>query len=34
MTNIKQLRDLWVDGGKNAEYNKVFRIIRYFCKLL
>ncbi|CAD8055500.1 unnamed protein product [Paramecium primaurelia] len=27
MTNIKQLRDLWLDGGKNAEYNRVFRII-------
>ncbi|CAD8062212.1 unnamed protein product [Paramecium sonneborni] len=27
MTNIKQLRDLWVDGGKNAEFNRVFRII-------
>ena len=29
MTNIKQLRDLWVDGGKNQDFNKVFRIIRY-----
>ncbi|CAD8147833.1 unnamed protein product [Paramecium octaurelia] len=27
MTNIKQLRDLWVDGGKNSEFNRVFRII-------
>ncbi|CAD8071643.1 unnamed protein product [Paramecium sonneborni] len=27
MTNIKQLRDLWVNSGKNAEYNRVFRII-------
>ncbi|CAD8071826.1 unnamed protein product [Paramecium primaurelia] len=33
MTNIKQLRDLWVDGGKNPEFNKVFRIIsQYFLK--
>ncbi|CAK74652.1 unnamed protein product (macronuclear) [Paramecium tetraurelia] len=33
MTNIKQLRDLWVDGGKFSEFNKVFRIIsQYFLK--
>ncbi|CAK87356.1 unnamed protein product (macronuclear) [Paramecium tetraurelia] len=33
MTNIKQLRDLWVDTGRNPEFNKVFRIIsQYFLK--
>ncbi|CAK86735.1 unnamed protein product (macronuclear) [Paramecium tetraurelia] len=33
MTNIKQLRDLWVDGGKNPDFNRVFRIIsQYFLK--
>ncbi|CAK89735.1 unnamed protein product (macronuclear) [Paramecium tetraurelia] len=33
MTNIKQLRDLWVDNGRNPEFNKVFRIIsQYFLK--
>ncbi|CAK79367.1 unnamed protein product (macronuclear) [Paramecium tetraurelia] len=33
MTNIKQLRDLWIDGGKSSEFNKVFRIIsQYFLK--
>ncbi|CAD8065407.1 unnamed protein product [Paramecium primaurelia] len=33
MTNIKQLRDLWIDGGKFSEFNKVFRIIsQYFLK--
>ncbi|CAD8101067.1 unnamed protein product [Paramecium sonneborni] len=33
MTNIKQLRDLWVENGKNPEFNKMFRIIsQYFLK--
>ncbi|CAD8152300.1 unnamed protein product [Paramecium octaurelia] len=33
MTNIKQLRDMWVDNGRNPEFNKVFRIIsQYFLK--
>ncbi|CAD8181326.1 unnamed protein product [Paramecium pentaurelia] len=33
MTNIKQLRELWIDNGKNPEFNKVFRIIsQYFLK--
>ncbi|CAD8093634.1 unnamed protein product [Paramecium sonneborni] len=33
MTNIKQLREIWVDNGKNPEFNKVFRIIsQYFLK--
>jgi len=29
MTNIKHLRDLWVDNPEKKEFNRAFRIFRY-----